>query len=243
MFDLRRWRSSAAALVLVLVAPMAIAPAVGSASTTSAAPDAWERAAAKRPQESGTSAQRAQAKAVVAASAQAAGRAYAYDRAVVQVRDDKAVVQAVAPGEKQASSTVFIVDLAKSKVLTARTIKFVAQANDNIAITVSDGKKQRFHGTIDEKTGKMRAGAGYTNVLAHAQKSSGKCTSKSQTVQAAGICEWAVGALCGTAGGATCYGACIALGLVSGPGGLGCATVCALIASLGCAGATDAICS
>jgi halocin C8-like bacteriocin domain-containing protein len=242
MFDLRRWRSSAAALVLVLVAPMAIAPAVGSASTTSAAPDAWARAAAKRPQESGTSAQRAQAKAVVAASVQAAGRAYAYDRAVVQVRDDKAVMQAVAPGEKQASSTVFIVDLAKSKVLAARTIKFAAQANDNIAITVSDGKKKRFHGTIDAKTGKMSAAAGYTNVLAHAQKS-GKCTSKSQTVQAAGICEWAVGALCGTAGGATCYGACIALGLVSGPGGLGCATVCALIASLGCAGATDAICS
>jgi halocin C8-like bacteriocin domain-containing protein len=240
MFDLRRRRSSAAVLVLVLVAPMAIAPAAGSA--TSAAPDAWARAAAKRPQDSGTPAQRAQAKAVVAASAQAAGRAYAYDRAVVQVRDDKAVVQAVAPGEKQASSTVFIVDLAKSKVLTARTIKFAARANDHIAITVSDGEKKRFHGMIDAKTGKMSAGAGYTKVLAHAQRSGGKCTSKSQTVQAAGICEWAVGALCGTAGGATCYGACIALGLVSGPGGLGCATVCALIASLGCAGATDAIC-
>jgi halocin C8-like bacteriocin domain-containing protein len=240
MFDLRRWRSSAAALVLVLVAPLAIAPAAGSAGTTSAAADAWARAAEKRPQESGTSVQRAQAKAVVRASAQAAGLGYAYDRAVVQVRDDKAVVQAVAPGEKQASSTVFIVDLAKSKVLTARTIKFAARANDNVAITVSDGKKTRFHGTIDAKTGRLSAGPSYTKVLAHAHKAG--CTSTSQTVQAAGICEWAVGALCGTAGGASCYGACIALGLVSGPGGLGCATVCALIASLGCAGATAKIC-
>lgn len=140
MFDLRRRRSSAAALVLVLVAPLAIAPAGGSATTTSVAGDAWARAAKKRPQESGTSVQRAQAKAVVRASAQAAGRAYAYDRAVVQVRDDKAVVQAVAPGRKRASSTVFIVDLAKSKVLAARTITFAARVNDRIAMTQLSGK-------------------------------------------------------------------------------------------------------
>ena len=55
-------------------------------------------------------------------------------------------------------------------------------------------------------------------------------------------CEWTVGALCGTGGGVTCYGACIALGLVSGPGGLGCAAVCAIIASLGCTAATKKIC-
>lgn len=241
MFDLRRRRSLAAALVLVLVAPLAIAPAAGSATTTSVAADAWARAAKKRPQESGTSAQRAQAKAVVRASAQAAGRAYAFDRAVVQVRDDKAVVQAVAPGKRQASSTVFVVDLAQGKVLAARTITFAARGNDRIAMTVSDGKKTRFQGMINAKTGKVSAGSRYTKVLKHARKA--KCTSTSQSVQAAGICEWAVGALCGTAGGASCYGACIALGLVSGPGGLGCAAVCGLIASLGCAGATDAICS
>lgn len=59
-----------------------------------------------------------------------------------------------------------------------------------------------------------------------------------QVATAAGICEWAVAALCGTGGGIGCYGACIALGLVNGPGGIGCAAVCALIASLGCTEAT-----
>jgi halocin C8-like bacteriocin domain-containing protein len=64
-----------------------------------------------------------------------------------------------------------------------------------------------------------------------------------QTVQAAGLCEWAVGVLCGTGGAAGCFGACTAIGIVTGPGGLGCATVCGLIAALGCVGATDVICN
>lgn len=57
-----------------------------------------------------------------------------------------------------------------------------------------------------------------------------------------GFCEWFVTALCGTGGGAGCYGICVALALTSGWGGLGCAAVCGLIASLGCAGATKTIC-
>lgn len=64
----------------------------------------------------------------------------------------------------------------------------------------------------------------------------------SDSVTTMGACEYGVGALCGTGGGAGCYLACAALGLVSGPGGLGCAAVCALIATLGCTAATDAIC-
>lgn len=64
----------------------------------------------------------------------------------------------------------------------------------------------------------------------------------SDLVTTMGACEYGVGALCGTGGGASCYLACGALGLVSGPGGLGCAAVCALIATLGCTAATDAIC-
>lgn len=62
------------------------------------------------------------------------------------------------------------------------------------------------------------------------------------TTRSRGVCEWAMGALCGTGGGAACYGACAALGLVSGPGGLGCAAVCALISSLGCTAATKKVC-
>lgn len=55
-------------------------------------------------------------------------------------------------------------------------------------------------------------------------------------------CDQAVTALCGLGGGAACYGACLALGLVSGPGGLGCAAVCGLIAAVGCAEAQRRIC-
>lgn len=51
--------------------------------------------------------------------------------------------------------------------------------------TVSDGTKTRFQGMINAKTGKVSAGSHYTKALAHAQKA--KCTSTSQTVQAAGI--------------------------------------------------------
>lgn len=63
-----------------------------------------------------------------------------------------------------------------------------------------------------------------------------------QELHQEGFCEWFVGALCGTGGGAGCYGVCAALALTTGWGGLGCAAVCALIASLGCVGATKAIC-
>lgn len=65
---------------------------------------------------------------------------------------------------------------------------------------------------------------------------------KIDSTRSRGVCEWAMGALCGTGGGVACYGACVALGLVSGPGGLGCAAVCALISSLGCTAATNKVC-
>lgn len=55
-------------------------------------------------------------------------------------------------------------------------------------------------------------------------------------------CDWAVGALCATGGGAGCYGLCLALGLVSGPSAIGCAAACALIGFLGSAAATYYIC-
>lgn len=57
-----------------------------------------------------------------------------------------------------------------------------------------------------------------------------------------GWCEWTVAALCGAGGGAGCYALAIGLGLTTGIGGLGLATVCALIASLGCTAATIKIC-
>ncbi|WP_353959226.1 halocin C8-like domain-containing protein [Corynebacterium auris] len=62
------------------------------------------------------------------------------------------------------------------------------------------------------------------------------------TFQTRGACEWGVGALCGTGGAAGCYEVCLGLGFVNGLAGLGCASVCGLIATLGCAGATNAIC-
>lgn len=57
-----------------------------------------------------------------------------------------------------------------------------------------------------------------------------------------GWCEWAVGALCGTGGGAACYGTAAGLGITTGVGGFALATVCSLISSLGCTAATNKIC-
>ncbi|MHB7942304.1 halocin C8 precursor-like protein [Staphylococcus capitis] len=57
-----------------------------------------------------------------------------------------------------------------------------------------------------------------------------------------GWCEWAVGALCGTGGGAACYAAAAGLGITTGVGGFALATVCSLIGSLGCTAATNKIC-
>lgn len=55
-------------------------------------------------------------------------------------------------------------------------------------------------------------------------------------------CDWAVGVLCSTGGSVGCYGLCLALGLVSGPGAIGCGAACALIELFGCAAATYYIC-
>ncbi|GGK26469.1 hypothetical protein GCM10010965_18950 [Caldalkalibacillus thermarum] len=40
------------------------------------------------------------------------------------------------------------------------------------------------------------------------------------------LCAWAVGVLCGTGGGAACYGVCAVKAIVNFLGGLGCATAC-----------------
>ncbi|WP_432741257.1 halocin C8 precursor-like protein [Staphylococcus equorum] len=56
-----------------------------------------------------------------------------------------------------------------------------------------------------------------------------------------GWCEWAVGSLCGTGGAGGCWA--VALGITTGLGGFGIATICGLITSLGCIGATNYICS
>ena len=57
-----------------------------------------------------------------------------------------------------------------------------------------------------------------------------------------GWCEWAVGALCGTGGAAGCWATATALGITTGWGGFSLATICGLISSLGCTGATNYIC-
>ena len=57
-----------------------------------------------------------------------------------------------------------------------------------------------------------------------------------------GWCEWAVGALCGTGGAGGCWAAATALGITTGWGGFSLATICGLISSLGCTGATNYIC-
>lgn len=62
------------------------------------------------------------------------------------------------------------------------------------------------------------------------------------TTRTRGVCEWAMGSLCSTGGNVGCYGACALLGLATGPGGLGCAAVCGLIATLGCTAATKKVC-
>jgi halocin C8-like bacteriocin domain-containing protein len=256
MLDMRRWRPVAAALAVSLVAPLVVAPVTASAHTDrSAEASAWARAAKERPKSTGTRAQRLEAKDLVRASKEAAGVPYAYDRAVVQVHATKAVVQAVAPGMKQATSTVFIVDLAQRTVLAARSIQFAKQASGRIAMSIADGKTTRFRGAINPQTGRLSALPSYARVLSKAGSTRAHAVGcraakartaaaghSTQVATAAGICEWAVAALCGTGGGIGCYGACIALGLVNGPGGIGCAAVCALIASLGCTEATHKIC-
>lgn len=61
-------------------------------------------------------------------------------------------------------------------------------------------------------------------------------------VQTFGFCEAAMAALCGTGGGAACYGTCGIKAIATKIGGLACAIVCGLISSLGCYGATVKIC-
>ena len=69
-----------------------------------------------------------------------------------------------------------------------------------------------------------------------------KGSPKIDTIQPFGVCEWAMGSLCSTGGGAGCFATCAALGLATGPGGLGCAAVCGLIAHLGCDAAKKKVC-
>lgn len=57
-----------------------------------------------------------------------------------------------------------------------------------------------------------------------------------------GTCENLVVGLCAAAGGAGCYAACVGLALTTGPGGLACATVCAIISGYGCSEAQNRIC-
>ncbi|MCC3761798.1 hypothetical protein K3N28_01755 [Glycomyces sp. TRM65418] len=212
------------------------------------------------PDSTGTSQQQTEAKAVVADSAafaqqdESADAPFDFDEAIVNVKGDYASVAVNSLDPEHSRVSLYFVDLADDQVLWDRTMVFtptVGRGADPHAvdITVLDQGDAVYEGTIGSD-GELTAAPEYREMTAAADSGTAdaECKEAAEALAAGddmsqqGVCEWAVGALCATGGGAGCYGACIALGLVSGPGGLGCATVCSLIAFLGCQAATEAIC-
>lgn len=192
------------------------------------------------------------------------GFGVAWNEAGADVHDGKAWVSALAtPSDDALLESVVLrvaVDLRTRSAEYAQRLHFsgsgVADQPVQLDVVDIDGATV-WAGSIDPR-GDLAAAAPYgsaTDVQAAkklcvtdtasattAMSATGDAIVGPSSVQALGVCEWAVGALCGTGGGVACYFVCIGLGLVSGPGGVGCAAACALVGSLGCIGATNAIC-
>lgn len=247
----------------VILLPLVIVCLLASGTSAQAAP------IAKKPESTGSAEQQAEAKDIVADSTEfaeqrALGRAsFEFDDAIVNVKGHYASVGVNSLNKEHSRVSVYFVDLKADRVVWDRTLVFTPASGgsqeqkkaEDTAVDIKAVERGEvvYAGTIGSD-GTLDSSAKYSGLTDKANKANktdgdcaqGQCSGtpaeRPGDPSALGFCEWAVGALCGTGGGAACYGACIALGLVSGPGGLGCAAVCALIASLGCTAATNKIC-
>ncbi|GAB3651834.1 halocin C8-like domain-containing protein [Glycomyces tarimensis] len=229
----------------------------------SAQADPQEPNAPEPPDSTGSSHQQIEAKDTVADSAafarqqEVADAPFDFEQAVVNVKSDYASVAVNSLDPEHSRVSLYFVDLAADRVLWDRTMVFTPAADrgadsNAVDIAVLDEGEPVYEGTVGAD-GELSAAPEYRELTTAANGAAtgtadAECAEAAQALAAGddvsqqGVCEWAVGALCATGGGAGCYGACVALGLVSGPGGLGCATVCSLIAFLGCQAATETIC-
>lgn len=157
--------------------------------------------------------------------------------AIVNVEDDIATVAMWSTVKARSVVLLFWVNLTSRKVLYVSDLVITDTGNKRAHVIFSDDKavlEDIFvsNDAVVTKTGTRFEPLDYVEYVRSQNENSTQFIS----------CDQAVTALCGLGGGAACYGACLALGLVSGPGGLGCAAVCGLIAALGCAEAQRRIC-
>jgi len=132
-----------------------------------------------------------------------------------------------------------VYDIEKNVVNTSKLLYGYLKENNliNISMTVNDEKAFSMDinekGEIIQNDTVISQDDFYNQAVEEMQKDS---------ISTSGWCEWTMAALCGAGGAAACYALAIGLGLTTGIGGLGLATVCGLIASLGCTAATKKVC-
>lgn len=258
----RRFLKTAAGTVLA-------SGVLGSAAATASAKDPSEGGdQAKAPASMGNSMQQEKARAIVLRSQEwrrsnaaltSTGSKFHHGMTVIQASDNRyAAVYMTWLGRGRSMSATYLVDAVGGNVVHERTVDIVSAGRSRVDLAVRengasnlegyvDSKSREvllrnpdgvplYRGNVDPKTGTLEAAPGFGSVVI---PNDGQVHTDLFGIN---LCEFAVGALCSTGGGASCFGICVALGTVAGPAGLGCASICAFIAFLGCAGAVEAIC-
>lgn len=242
----------------------------GAAATASAKDPSQSGGSAPSSASTGTSAQQEKARAIVLRSEEwrrsnaaltSAGSRFRQGLTIIQASENRyAAVYMTWLGRGHSMSATYLVDAVGGTVVHERTVDITSAGGSRAGLAVRDNgasnlegsvdSKSRevlfrspdgvplYRGNVDPKTGTLVAAPGFGSV-AIPPPSDGQVNTNLFGIS---LCEFAVGALCSTGGGASCFGVCIALGTVAGPAGLGCASICAFIAFLGCAGAVEAIC-
>lgn len=163
-------------------------------------------------------------------------------------------------GRGRSLTATYVVDVAGGKVLYERRIDMMPGNRQRVEIAVHDNGDSSldgyvdsdngqvflrnkhgvsiYRGSVDLQTGALVPAPGF-GLVAVPSRGEGQVNTD---LFGFDLCETAVTALCGTGGGAACYGVCVGLGFVAGAAGLACAAVCGTVAALGCAGAVNAIC-
>lgn len=157
------------------------------------------------------------------------------------------------------------VDMRTGDVVVTRLGRIVVEAADGqdrarfgesvkktASVTMSTNGKVDFAGTLSD-TGVLRENAGFKDFADKARENAqtgceecGTATTASDALQqqppmnAMGWCETTMNYLCGASGALQCALYCGALGVT--PLGLGCAVLCGLIATWGCANTIDYVC-
>lgn len=245
---------------------------LGGAAAAASAKDASQSGGSEpSPASTGTTAQQEKARAIVLRSEQwrrsdaaltSAGSNFRHGMTITQASENRyAAVYMTWLGRVHSMSATYLVDVVGGTVVHERTVDITSDRGSRVGLAVRDNgasnlegfvdSKSRevlfrspdgvplYRGNVDPKTGTLVAAPGFGSV-AIPPPNDGQVHADLFGIN---LCEFAVGALCSTGGGASCFGICVALGTVAGPAGLGCASICAFIAFLGCAGALEAICN